>query len=128
MAASFLELSEEQQRDYLPKAHAAVPAELEIAGIIKNAKRAAIAWTSKIVGEIDSNVSEACAIAIELGYLNDGNQEDMVMESREEEEEAPLLPRQSLTAKPLALQPLEVFGEDEKRVRCQIIMEMEQRR
>ena len=26
-------------------------------------------WTARIVGEIHSNVSEACAIAFELGYV-----------------------------------------------------------
>lgn len=38
--------------------------------------------------EIHSNVFEAGAIAIQLGYTQEGHQEDM-MESREESEEAP---------------------------------------
>ena len=46
MAASFLGLTEEQQRSYLLKAPAAASAQQEIAGIGKVAKRAAIAWRS----------------------------------------------------------------------------------
>lgn len=75
-------------------------------------------WIAKIVDEIRSSVSEASAIAIQLGDTKEGHQEDVVVESREGSEEAqpqaPLPPQQTLAAQPLSLQPLVVFGEDEQ--------------